>query len=112
MGGDWPSELLVTVTFEEQKGKTKFTLLHEGMPPGEMTDLAKAGWNESFDKLENVLEEEKSRWGKNIIFTGPGKQEASIIRIIDAPRERVFGAFSDPELIPRWWGPERLTTAV
>jgi len=26
MTGDWPKELLVTATFEDQKGKTKFTL--------------------------------------------------------------------------------------
>jgi uncharacterized protein YndB with AHSA1/START domain len=112
MTGEWPNELLVTLTFEDQKGKTKFTLLHEGLPPGEMANSAKDGWNESFDKLEKVLEEEKSRWGKNIIFTGQGKQEALIIRIIDAPRERVFEAFSDPNLIPQWWGPARLTTTV
>jgi len=112
MTGVWPNELLVTVTFKEQKGRTKFTLLHEGMPPGEMTELAKAGWNESFDKLEKVLEEERSRWGKNIILTGPGKQQASIIRIIDASRERVFRVLTDPKLIPQWWGPEKLTTRV
>jgi uncharacterized protein YndB with AHSA1/START domain len=112
MSGDWSSDLLVTVTFEEQKERTKVTLRHEGIPPGEMTEQTKDGWNESFDKLEKVLEEEKSRRAKNIIITGPGSQEASIIRIIDAPRERIFEAFSDPELIPRWWGPERLTTTV
>ena len=33
-------------------------------------------------------------------------------RIFDAPRERVFAAFTDPELIPRWWGPRNQTTIV
>jgi uncharacterized protein YndB with AHSA1/START domain len=33
-------------------------------------------------------------------------------RIFDAPRERVFAAFTDPELIPRWWGPRSQTTTV
>jgi uncharacterized protein YndB with AHSA1/START domain len=56
MGGDWPSELLVTVTFEEHEGKTKFTLRHAGIPAGEMSDLTRAGWNESFDKLAEALE--------------------------------------------------------
>jgi uncharacterized protein YndB with AHSA1/START domain len=55
MGGDWPSELLVTVTFEEHEGKTKFTLRHVGIPAGEMSDLTGAGWNESFDKLAEAL---------------------------------------------------------
>jgi uncharacterized protein YndB with AHSA1/START domain len=51
MSGDWPLELLVTVTFEEHEGKTKLTLRHAGIPAGENSDLAEAGWNESFDKL-------------------------------------------------------------
>ena len=109
---DWSSELLVTVTFEEQKGRTKFTLRHEGIPPGQMSDWAKAGWNESFDKLEKVLEEEKSRLAKTVLIAEPGKQESSITRIFDAPLERVFKASTDPKLIPLWWGPRRFTTTV
>ena len=33
-------------------------------------------------------------------------------RIFDAPRERVWKAFSDPNEIPRWWGPHGTTTRV
>jgi uncharacterized protein YndB with AHSA1/START domain len=33
-------------------------------------------------------------------------------RIFDAPRERVWKAFTDPELVPRWWGPHGTTTTV
>jgi uncharacterized protein YndB with AHSA1/START domain len=71
MIGDWPSELLVTLTFEEQNGRTKFTLRHEGIPRGQMSDLTKAGWNESFDKLAAVLEEEKKSRGKTILVAEP-----------------------------------------
>jgi uncharacterized protein YndB with AHSA1/START domain len=53
--GDWPLELLVTVTFEEKKGKTTMTLRHEGVPSGTMSDNTEAGWNESFDKLAESL---------------------------------------------------------
>lgn len=60
MSGDWPLELLVTVTFVEYEGKTKMTLQHVGIPEGENRDSAKAGWNESFDKLAEYLEKEKS----------------------------------------------------
>jgi uncharacterized protein YndB with AHSA1/START domain len=56
MAGDWPSELLVTVTFEEHEGKTKMTLRHVGIPAGEMKEMAGVGWNESFDKLAETLE--------------------------------------------------------
>lgn len=33
-------------------------------------------------------------------------------RTFDAPREQVWRAFTDPELIPRWWGPRGTTTTV
>jgi uncharacterized protein YndB with AHSA1/START domain len=55
MSEAWPLELLVTVTFEENGGKTKMTLRHAGIPAGQMRDLTEAGWKESFDKLAEVL---------------------------------------------------------
>jgi uncharacterized protein YndB with AHSA1/START domain len=57
MGDDFPMEMLVTVTFEEDNGKTKTTLKHEGLPSGEMAEMTKAGWNESFDKLVESLKQ-------------------------------------------------------
>ncbi len=55
MEGDWPLELLVTVTLEEVGGRTKMTLKHAGIPAGKMRELTEAGWNESFDKLAEYL---------------------------------------------------------
>ena len=52
---DFPGELIVTLLFEEQDGKTKMTLRHQGIPAGEMHDMTNAGWNESFDKLAATL---------------------------------------------------------
>src|SRR5665647_286224 len=63
MSGEWPLELLLTVTFEEYEGKTMMTLQHVGIPAGENRDLTEAGWNESFDKLAEYLE--KVEVGKN-----------------------------------------------
>jgi uncharacterized protein YndB with AHSA1/START domain len=42
----------------------------------------------------------------------PGRQDIVITRVFDAPRDVVFKAFTDPELIPRWWGSRRFTTEV
>jgi len=42
----------------------------------------------------------------------PGKQEFTVTRVFNAPRELVFKAFTDPALLPRWWGPSSLTTTV
>ena len=34
----------------------------------------------------------------------PSEREIHIERIFDAPRERVWSAFTNPELIAQWWG--------
>jgi len=47
---------------------------------------------------------------KTKMIVEPGKQEIFIVRELDAPRELVFKAFTDPKLYSRWLGPERLTT--
>lgn len=46
------------------------------------------------------------------ITAEPGKQEFVIRGVFDAPRDRVFKAYTDPDLIPEWWGPEGLATTV
>ncbi|RPI39822.1 MAG: SRPBCC domain-containing protein [Methanoregulaceae archaeon] len=55
MSPDFPLEMLVTVTFDVQAGRTKLTLRHAGIPAGEMRDLTRAGWIESLDKYAGVL---------------------------------------------------------
>ncbi len=53
---DWPQETLVTVTFAEQKGKTKLTLQHlVGSAPASERDLCQQGWSEMLDKLVRDL---------------------------------------------------------
>jgi uncharacterized protein YndB with AHSA1/START domain len=39
-------------------------------------------------------------------------REIVMERIFDAPRELVWKLWTDPALIPRWWGPANLTTVV
>jgi uncharacterized protein YndB with AHSA1/START domain len=43
--------------------------------------------------------------------TTPTDREIHIERVFDAPRDLVFATYTDPELIPEWWGP-RGTSAV
>jgi uncharacterized protein YndB with AHSA1/START domain len=45
------------------------------------------------------------------IVTTPGEREIHVEREFDAPRDRVYAVYTDPKLIPEWWGP-RGTTAV
>jgi uncharacterized protein YndB with AHSA1/START domain len=49
--------------------------------------------------------------GTTVLRT-PSDREIVSVRVFDAPRERVFALYTDPELIPEWWGPRRTTTVV
>ncbi|MEA2144214.1 MAG: hypothetical protein QOI64_2644 [Solirubrobacteraceae bacterium] len=45
-------------------------------------------------------------------ITTPTDREIHVERVFDAPRDRVFAVYTDPELIPEWWGPRGTTTVV
>ncbi len=51
----FPHQVNVIVEFADMGNKTKMTLHHEDMPEY-MGDDATTGWNESFDKLAELLE--------------------------------------------------------
>jgi uncharacterized protein YndB with AHSA1/START domain len=55
MSPDWPDEALLTVTFDEQGDRTRFTLHHAPLKPGPERDMCEQGWNETLDKLEDYL---------------------------------------------------------
>jgi uncharacterized protein YndB with AHSA1/START domain len=52
-------EMEITLLLEDVEGKTRMTLRHAGLPEGEMKDQTAAGWNESFAKLTEILEQLK-----------------------------------------------------
>jgi uncharacterized protein YndB with AHSA1/START domain len=56
-------------------------------------------------------DQEQTMAGKTTVST-PAAREILSERVFDAPRERVYAAYTDPQLIPRWWGPRRMTTTV
>jgi len=45
-------------------------------------------------------------------ITTPSDTEIRIERTFDAPRELVWEAFTDPDLLPEWLGPRRMTMTV
>jgi uncharacterized protein YndB with AHSA1/START domain len=54
MPGEW-GKVSITIILEEIEGKTKMTLHHTCIPPGDLSNDTKAGWNELFDKLAESL---------------------------------------------------------
>lgn len=46
------------------------------------------------------------------ITAEPGKQELFIVREFEAPRELVFKAFKDPDLLSQWMGPGEMKMKI
>jgi uncharacterized protein YndB with AHSA1/START domain len=42
--------------------------------------------------------------GKKHQITTPGDREIRVVREFDAPRTKVWRAYTEPELVARWWG--------
>ncbi len=57
MSADITDEFLMTITFEDLGGKTRMTLVHSGMPEGEMREMSILGMNQSFDKMAESLKQ-------------------------------------------------------
>jgi uncharacterized protein YndB with AHSA1/START domain len=49
---------------------------------------------------------------KALKVTTPSDREITMTRVFDAPRAMVFDAFTKPELLKRWFGPEGWTLEV
>lgn len=105
MPGDTIVEGLVTVTLDDEGGKTKLTLRHAGLPSAWIKSAA-GGWNQTFDKLAASLAE------RRLAITLPSDTEIMMTRTFDAPRQRVFEAHSTAEHVRRWWGPREFEMTV
>jgi uncharacterized protein YndB with AHSA1/START domain len=44
-----------------------------------------------------------------MIAAGESEREIVATRIVEAPRARVFRAWTDPDQLARWWGPKNFT---
>lgn len=49
---------------------------------------------------------------RKAITSKEGDRKIRVERTFDAPRERIFAIFMDPELVPQWWGRRKDTTIV
>ena len=95
----YPGEALVTNVLVEQGGKTTLTLTvrYESQ---EARDIAlkspmEQGVAASYDRLAEML--------KNADVT---KRDLVVTRVFDAPLERAWKAWTEPEQVMQWWGPD------
>jgi uncharacterized protein YndB with AHSA1/START domain len=100
-------EGLTTVIFAEENGKTKLTLITRatGLVPQapQMLQGMEAGWSQSLDKLAAKLSSPAP---------ATSAREIVITRVFNAPRELVFAAWTDPQHIGRWYGPNGFTLTI
>ena len=93
--------MLQTVTFEERGGKTLLTVrtrfesaaIRDAMVKMGMSE----GWAQSLDRLQTRVANTADR-------------EIIITRVLNAPRELVFKAWTESGHLMRWWAPKGCTT--
>jgi uncharacterized protein YndB with AHSA1/START domain len=95
-----PPRILMTAVFEDEGSKTKVTIFQTAESVADYEELIKTGASEglrqSLDKLAALLS-----------TTGGTKANVrartlTLIRVIDAPRDLVWAAFTDPKHITKW----------
>jgi uncharacterized protein YndB with AHSA1/START domain len=103
-----PGDTLVTMELFSEGDRTRLKLTHSGLEslpaiPAFARENFVAGWTELIGSLlKNYAELRPVFPDREIVST----------RLIDAPRERVFAAFSDPDQLVQWWGPNGFTNTI
>jgi uncharacterized protein YndB with AHSA1/START domain len=106
---NWPLETFSTVTFEEiPGGKTKVSV--QWIPAESSTDIERKTFDEGREGM-------KQGWGGTMdqfaAYLAKGERMSdtlTLTRLYNAPRERVWKAWTDPEQVAQWWGPNGFTT--
>ena len=96
-------EAVTTVDFADHGGKTLITV-HEravALVPeaGLMLGGMEAGMRQSLQRLEDVL-------------TGAVDRQILLMRLLEAPRDPVFRAWTERDQVERWWGPTGFTITI
>ncbi len=122
---DWTGgETLVTTVLHEQADRTILTTTvryaSREARDGTLNSGMEQGVAASYDRLAELLASTLTRGdsqGQDELTTTveaapTSDRELVLTRIIDAPREKVFKAWTDPELLKQWFTPLPFTTPV
>jgi uncharacterized protein YndB with AHSA1/START domain len=91
-----------TVTFEENGGATLVTIHTVYGTAAELDTVIQMG-------MEPGMNQTLDRLAEELASAGADGREIRMARLIDAPRERVFEAWTKPEHMAAWWGPRAYT---
>ncbi len=97
-----------TVRFEEVGGKTRLTL---------HMLFSSAAERDRVEREYHAVEGGNQTVGRLAVYaatmaTGEIEAEVEITRLLDAPRDLVWRAWTDPVHLARWWGPRGFTNPV
>ncbi|HET6398354.1 MAG TPA: SRPBCC domain-containing protein [Candidatus Thermoplasmatota archaeon] len=93
---------LLVATFEPVgSDRTLLRVTVTGLPP-EYQEMARQGWNACFDKLERQVD--APGFSGSARGTAKG-QHVEVTRWFKAPPEKVYGAWLDPQMLPRFFWP-------
>lgn len=104
--GDPAAQFQATWTFEAMGDKTRLTIRMVFPSAAERDTVIKSygaleGAHQTLERLAGYLPE-----------IGSGKATVVITRIVDAPRELVWKAWTDPAHVAQWWGPHEFTAPL
>lgn len=124
MAATWPLEMLATTSFEDAgPGQTRLTISWQPYNADEASiatfDGARAGMDQGFGgtfvKLEAYLAQMQaaptaakastSTENKSTV-SYPSATQMVFTRVLNAPRQLVWKAHTDPVEVLKWWGPE------
>jgi uncharacterized protein YndB with AHSA1/START domain len=96
-------EATITITFEDHGDKTEVTVhsAATALVPQAIAMLGgmKAGWTQSLQCLDDML-------------TGAVDRQIVISRLYQAPAEVVFDAWTQPDQVSQWWGPNGFSITI
>jgi uncharacterized protein YndB with AHSA1/START domain len=109
MEPNWPLGMLSSMTLEEQGNRTMLTVI--ARPDGGTgeerqvfeagRDSMKQGFSGTFATLDRYLAKLQG-----------GTTNVRLVQRVTAPPEDVFRAWTDPQLLASWWGPQHFTNPV
>jgi uncharacterized protein YndB with AHSA1/START domain len=97
---------LVTFELFEEGNKTRLRLTHEGLETFPQTPaFAVANFTEGWTTIIGSML-------KEFVENETADREIVVSRIVDAPRELVWKAMTDPRHVIHWWGPRGFSTTI
>lgn len=99
-------EVLNTITFSDEGGKTKLTLKASvskiTADAWQYLDGMDQGWNQSLERLGQYIQKDNDNSDRELVIS----------RLLNAPVELVWKVWTEPGHIKNWWGPNGFTNTI